>query len=101
MQDPHPTPIPLAPRPIPQRLAAAKLALLEETRETRRQPAPPSGAQTAKDAALGAVRQQPLLVMGAASLLGFFLIRKNFFFKRIIMLLLVRIGMTAVKRVLK
>lgn len=91
-------PIPSDPRPnLPpaEQLASAKLALLHEPQEQ----AKPSGPSP-MDAVTDAIREQPLIFAGLSALLGFFLFRKNFFMKKLVMLLGSRVAMTAIKRAL-
>lgn len=101
MVQPAPPQTQVAGRPAPQRLASAKLALLQDAQPVRHASAAPSGAQTAGHAVMDAIREKPLIAAGGAALLGFFLVRKNFFFKIILTKVFARLGMNAIRQILK
>ncbi len=84
-----------------QRLAAAKLALLDDAREARVQAAmaardPNPSLELVKDA----IRQKPLIFAGIASVLGFVLIRQSGVVKAVVPLLAARVGAAVLKRVM-
>lgn len=97
---PRTTP-PITARPAPQRLATAKLALLQDAEPVRHSTSTATEANAATHAVLQTIREKPLLAMGGAALLGLFLFRKNFFFKRVLTMAITRLGMNAIKQLIR
>ncbi|MEM8739176.1 MAG: hypothetical protein AAGG38_11970 [Planctomycetota bacterium] len=83
------------------RLLDAKRSLLHGFRAPSSRSSPGSDGRAWADPLKDTIRDKPVVALGAAALLGFFLVRRDFFFKKVLSALFARLGMTAIKKVLK
>lgn len=92
--------------PARTRLAVAKSALLGDFATPDGHVRSPRGRRTlGKSSAVGygkrVIRDQPVLALGGAALIGFFLFRRDLFLRKLITMVLARLGVAAIKKAVR